>query len=123
MFKLNDDQLENYILRILKKKGSIVGEGNLMKELRKLRVRVSPKRIRRVVFKSKNIEVEIKFGKGKLINNEICPICSSPLVEIKNADLDGNLRTIGYKCDNCNYNSISKGKPYLYIFRLKYHDL
>ncbi len=122
MSRINEKKVEDSIIDILRKNGSIRGESAIRKQLGKKGIKVSFLRIRKISFHSKNITVEVKYGKGKISHKTNCPICGSKLETVTSMDLEGNRRVIGYKCQICHYDSISNGKPYLYIFRLRNYD-
>ncbi len=119
----SDAELIFNVLDILRKNGEIVGEINFLQSLKKRNIGASPRRFRRLIFEIPEIEVEVRYSKKKFGQLKRCPVCSSKLTAIKGINLEGKRKVIGYRCAVCGYNSTSNGKPYIYVFRLKSHDL
>ncbi|MEM0133913.1 MAG: hypothetical protein QXU18_01610 [Thermoplasmatales archaeon] len=119
----SDAELIFNVLSILKKNGEIVGEIKFLEYLRKRNIGASPRRFRRILYSIPEIEVSVKYTKKKFDHMDKCPVCSSKLTAIRIVNLEGKRKIIGYKCNLCGYNSTSNGKPYIYAFRLKNHDL
>lgn len=111
------------ILRILRKSGEVAGEIEFINFLRKEGVGTSPKRLRKIIFDIPEIEVSIKYSRKKLKIVGSCPICGSKLFPVRNMNLEGKKKILGYRCNLCGYNSTRDGKPLIYTFRLKNHDL
>jgi hypothetical protein len=119
----SDAELIFNVLNILRKNGEIVGEIKFLEYLRNRKIGASPKRFRKIIYEIPEIEVLVKYSKKKFGYQDRCPVCSSKLTTIRGVNLEGKRKIIGYKCDLCGYNSTSHGKPYIYTFRLKNHDL
>lgn len=121
--KKSDAELIFNVLNILRKNGEIVGEMKFLDFLRKRNTGASPRRFRKLIFEIPEIEVSVKYSKKKFEKLDKCPVCSSKLTTIRGLNLEGKRKIIGYRCEVCGYNSTSNGKPYIYAFRLKNHDL
>ncbi len=121
--KPSDAELIFNILNILRKNGEIVGEIKFLDFLKNRKIGVSPKRFRKIIYDIPEIEVSVKYSKRKFDYLDKCPVCSSKLSKIRGLTLEGKRKIIGYKCEVCGYNSTNHGKPYIYAFRLKNHDL
>ena len=119
----SDAELIFNVLNILRKNGEIVGEIKFLNFLRNRKIGASPKRFRKIIFEIPEIEVSVKNSKKKFNTLDKCPVCSSKLSTIRGLNLEGKRNIIGYRCEVCGYNSTSHGKPYIYAFRLKNHDL
>lgn len=119
----SDAELIFNVLNILRKNGEIVGEIRFLESLKGKNVSASPRRFRKLIYAIPEIEVSIKYSKKKFESLDKCPVCSSKLTKIRDVNLEGKRKVIGYKCGTCGYNSTSNGKPYIYAFRLKNHDL
>lgn len=121
--KSSQSELIFNILKILRKRGEIAGEMEFIRSLRRENVGASPKRLRRTIYDIKEIEVSIRYTKKKMRTTKDCPICGSKLFRVRNMNLEGKRKTLGHKCKLCGYNSTRDGKPLIYTFRLKNHDL
>ncbi len=119
----SDAELIFNVLNILRKNGEIVGEIKFINFLKNRKIGASPKRFRKIIYEIPEIEVSVKYSKKKFNALSKCPVCSSKLSSIRGLNLEGKRKIIGYKCEVCGYNSTSHGKPYIYAFRLKNHDL
>jgi Zn ribbon nucleic-acid-binding protein len=119
----SDAELIFNVLNILRKNGEIVGEIKFLNFLKNRKIGASPKRFRKIIYEIPEIEVSVKYSKKKFTALDKCPVCSSKLSAIRGLNLEGKRKIIGYKCGVCGYNSTSHGKPYIYAFRLKNHDL
>lgn len=119
----SDAELIFNVLNVLRKNGEIVGEIKFIEALKKMNIGASPKRFRRLIYSIPEIEVSVRYTKKKFDHLDKCPVCSSKLSKIREINLEGKRKIIGYKCNLCGYNSTSHGKPYIYAFRLKNHDL
>lgn len=110
-------------MTILRKNGEIVGEIKFLDFLKSRKISASPKRFRKLIFEIPEIDVSVKYSSKKFASLDKCPVCSSKLTTIRGVNLEGKRKIIGYKCEKCGYNSTRDGKPYIYTFRLKNHDL
>ena len=119
----SDAELIFSVLNVLRKSGEIVGEIRFLEALKKMNIGASPKRFRRLIYSIPEIEVSVRYTKKKFDHLDKCPVWSSKLSKIREINLEGKRKIIGYKCNLCGYNSTSHGKPYIYAFRLKNHDL
>ncbi|MCL5408099.1 MAG: hypothetical protein M1518_01885 [Candidatus Thermoplasmatota archaeon] len=119
----SDAELIFNVLNILRKNGEIVGEVKFLDFLKSRNVGASPKRFRKIIYEIPEIEVSVKYSRKKFDYLDDCPVCSSKLTRIRSVNLEGKRKIIGYKCGTCRYDSTSDGKPYIYAFRLKNHDL
>jgi hypothetical protein len=111
------------ILDLLRSNGEIVGEVRFLDLLKKRKIGASPRRFRKIIYEIPEIEVSVKYSKRKFDYLDRCPVCSSKLATIRGMTLEGKRKVLGYRCGVCGYNSTSHGKPYIYAFRLKNHDL
>jgi hypothetical protein len=119
----SDAELVFNVHEVLRKNGEIVGEIRFLDFLKKRNTRVSPKRFRKIIYEIPEIEVSVKYSKNKFKHLDRCPVCSAKLSAIRGVNLEGKRKIVGYKCEVCGFNSTSNGKPYIYSFRLKNHDL
>ncbi len=119
----SDAELIFNVLTILRKNGEIVGEIKFLDFLKSRKISASPKRFRKLIFEIPEIDVSVKYSSKKFASLDKCPVCSSKLTTIRGVNLEGKRKIIGYKCEKCGYNSTRDGKPYIYAFRLKNHDL
>ncbi|MCL4412896.1 MAG: hypothetical protein M1526_06055 [Candidatus Thermoplasmatota archaeon] len=119
----SDAELIFNVLTILRKNGEIVGEIKFLDFLKSRKISASPKRFRKLIFEIPEIDVSVKYSSKKFASLDKCPVCSSKLTTIRGVNLEGKRKIIGYKCEKCGYNSTRDGKPYIYTFRLKNHDL
>ncbi len=119
----SDAELIFNVLTILRKNGEIVSEIKFLDFLKSRKISASPKRFRKLIFEIPEIDVSVKYSSKKFASLDKCPVCSSKLTTIRGVNLEGKRKIIGYKCEKCGYNSTRDGKPYIYTFRLKNHDL
>lgn len=120
--KSSEAELIFNIVDILRKNVEIVGEVRFLDYLREKGTGTSPRRFRRIIYDIPEIDVSVKYSEAKFKKLDKCPVCSSRLRAIRNMNLEGKRKVIGYRCMQCGYNSISNGKPYIYTFRLKHYD-
>jgi lipopolysaccharide biosynthesis regulator YciM len=119
----SDAELIFNVLGVLRKNGEVVGEMKFLQLLKKRDTGVSPRRLRKIIYEIPEIEVSVKYSKSKFKNLDRCPVCSTKLTTIKEVNLEGKRKIVGYRCEVCGFNSTSNGKPYIYSFRLKNYDL
>jgi predicted RNA-binding Zn-ribbon protein involved in translation (DUF1610 family) len=111
------------ILKILRRKGEVSGEMEFISSLKNEGIGISPKRLRRTIYEIPEIEISIKYSRKKMNISGQCPICGSKLTPVRNMTLEGKRKVVGYRCNLCGFNSSRDGKPLIYMFRLKNHDL
>jgi len=67
---------------------------------------LTPTRAKRIALEIPEIEVKAKTKKSlNLRKIESCPICGSPIQEIKIKNLANEEIIVGYKCTSCGYES------------------
>ncbi|MCS7093894.1 MAG: hypothetical protein RMJ18_01785 [Candidatus Aenigmarchaeota archaeon] len=79
---------------------------------------ITPTRVKRIALEIKEIEVKAKTKKSLNMQKiTSCPICNSPIDEIKVKNLANREIVIGYKCVKCGYQSdLEAFVPMKYIF-------
>jgi hypothetical protein len=83
--------------------------------------RIGPKRLKKIVAKSKRIKIDVITRKTEevLAGNVKCIVCGEIMQPELNKTLDGGIIALGYKCKFCGYRTgTEKEVPIRYIFRL-----
>jgi RNase P subunit RPR2 len=121
--RANQSEVIFYLYEILKNEGEIIGEINLLGKLKEKGIRITPSRLRKIIYDIPQIKVNVQFSKKWRIIKKKCPICGSKLFPYKGMTLEGKKRVIGYRCKKCNFDSLKDGKPLIYSFKLMNHDI
>ncbi len=122
----DEDMLKSIVRRVLRRKGVVESQSELVREVRKHlnhvdpSYRVSPRRVRLTAIEDPHIKLEIRYRLTDIHteNFEKCPVCGSKMTKVKNSTLDGKSVVIGFKCIRCPYWTGKRiRKPVRYIFR------
>lgn len=92
-----------------------------LKEITQGDVRLSAVRLRRVAAKMVNVDLIIHCREGKRKNRRLkCPVCLTPMDDIKNSTLYGWTVATGKSCPTCSYWTGPKQRiPIRYVFTIE----
>lgn len=121
--RANQSEVILYLYEILKNEGEIKGEINLLRKLKEKGIRITPFRLRKIVYDIPQIEVSVQFSKKWKMIKKKCPVCGGKLFPYKGMTLEGKKRVLGYRCRKCKFDSLRDGKPLIYSFKLMNHDI
>ena len=113
--------IEEAIKEVFKKHRQITSLKSLHEmvndELKKKLCKVSMNRLKKVVIRTKDIEINIKKRRIKGRQFSKCPVCGNGLEKIFGKDAFNRKKHIGFKCKQCGFKSgLDYTVPREYIF-------